>query len=72
MSDYKAIKECLEKNGETMIKLATGEKLELHTHNVTFDDSKKEIVVDGGSEKYWIDANQVVYYWIHKEKIEKE
>lgn len=72
MSNYEGIKESLEKNGETMIRLGTGEKLELHKHNVSFEDSKKEIVVDAGSEKYWIDAASVVYYWIHKEKIEKE
>ncbi len=70
MADYQTIKESVEKNGETMLRLDTGEKIELHKHNVTFNDSKKQIVVDAGTATYWIDAEKVAYYWIHKEGFE--
>ncbi len=72
MADYDAIKSSVQKNGETMIRLDTGEKIELHIHNVTFEDSRKEIVVDTGTESIWIPADKVAYYWIHKEGFEKE
>lgn len=72
MADYDSIKSSVEKNGETMIRLGTGEKIELHKHNVEFEDSKKEIIVDAGTEKIWIPADTVAYYWIHKEGFEKE
>jgi hypothetical protein len=70
MSNYNALKECLEKNGEVMIRLDTGEKLELHKHNVKFEDSRQEIIVDAVVETYWVDANKIAYYWIHREKVE--
>lgn len=70
MSNIKALKESLDKNGEVMIRLDNGEKIELHKHNVTFNDSTQEIVVDAASQTYWIDANKVSYYWIHREGIE--
>jgi hypothetical protein len=72
MANYEALKASLDKNGEVMIRLDTGEKLELHKHNVKFDDSTKEIVVDSGTETYWIGADRVSYYWLHKEAFEKE
>ena len=50
MVNYQALKSCLEKNGETMIRTDTGEKIELHKHNAKFDDSTKEIIVDASSE----------------------
>ena len=40
MANYNSIKASLEKNGELMIRLDTGDKIELHKHNVTFEDSK--------------------------------
>ena len=45
LSNYNALKTCVEKNGEVMIRTDTGEKIELHKLNVKFDDSIKEIVV---------------------------
>jgi hypothetical protein len=53
-----------------MIRLDNGEKIELHTHNVNYNDSTQEIVVDASSETYWIDANKISYYWIHREGFE--
>ena len=72
MVNYNALKACVEKNGEVMIRTDTGEKIELHKHNAKFDDSTKEIVVDAGGETYWIDSEKVSYYWIHREGFEKE
>ncbi len=67
MSNIKALKESLDKNGEVMIRLDNGEKIELHKHNVTFNDGAQEIMVDASSETYWIDTNKISYYWIHRE-----
>lgn len=71
MANYEALKSALDKYGEVMICIDTGEKLELHKHNVKFNDSTKEIIVDGGSETYWVEADKVSYYWIHKEGIKE-
>jgi hypothetical protein len=72
MASYDALKASVAKNGEVMIRLDTGEKIELHIHNVKFEDATKEIMVDAGTETYWIGADRVSYYWIHKERFEKE
>jgi hypothetical protein len=71
MANYDALKASLDKNGEVMIRIDTSEQIELHKHNVTFNDSTKEIVVDAGTETYWIGADRVSYYWIHREGFEK-
>ena len=72
MANYEALKSSVEKNGEVMIRLDTGEKIELHKHNVKFENDTKEIVVDAATETYWIGADRISYYWIHKEGMEKE
>ena len=72
MANFKALKESLEKNGEVMIKLDNGEKIELHKHNVTFNDSTQEVIVDAAKETYWIDVNKITYHWIHREGIERK
>ena len=72
MANYEALKASVEKNGEVMVRLDTGEKIELHKHNVKFENATKEIVVDASAETYWIGADRISYYWIHKEGIEKE
>jgi hypothetical protein len=69
MANYEALKASLDKN-EVMVRIDTGEQIELHKHNVTFNDSTKEIVVDAGTETYWIGADRVSYYWTHKEGFE--
>jgi hypothetical protein len=71
MANYDSIKNSVETNGEVMIRLGSGEELELHKHNVRFDDNTKEIIVDAGTEIYWVTADNVVYHWIHKEGIKK-
>ena len=72
MANFESLKSSVEQNGEVMVKLDTGEKIELHKHNVKFDDSTKEIIVDAATETYWIPAERVAYYWIHREGISKE
>jgi len=72
MANYEALKSSVEKNGEVMIRLDTGEKIELHKHNVKFENATKEVVVDAATETYWIGADRISYYWIHKEGMEKE
>ena len=41
MANYDALKDSLDKNGEVMIRLDTGEKLERHKHNVEVRLNKK-------------------------------
>lgn len=72
MANFQRIKDELEKSGELILKLGSGEKMELHKHNVSFDESTQEIKIDAASETYWISADAVVYYWIHREGMEKE
>lgn len=50
-----------------MIRLDTGEKIGLYKHNVKFENGTKEIVIDTGTEIFWIGADWISYYWIHKE-----
>jgi hypothetical protein len=71
MANYEALKNSIGKN-EVMIKLDTGDQIELYTHNVKFDDSTQEIVIDAGDETYWIGSDRVSYYWIRREGFEKE
>lgn len=44
-----------------MIRIDTGEQIELHIHNVRFNDPTNEIVVDAGIETYWMGADRVSY-----------
>jgi hypothetical protein len=71
MANYEALKASVAKNGEVMVRLDTGEKIELHIHNVKFDDTTKEVIVDAASETYFIGVDRVSYYWIHREGFEK-
>jgi hypothetical protein len=72
MANYESLRSSVENNGEVMVRLSSGEELELHKHNVRFDDGTKEIIVDAGTETYWINAENIAYYWIHKEGPKKE
>jgi len=72
MANYEALKASVAKNGEVMIRLDTGEKIELHMHNVKFDDATKEVIVDAATETYFIGVDRISYYWFHKEGMMKE
>jgi hypothetical protein len=50
-----------------MIRLDTGEKIELHIHNTKFDDATNEVIVHADSETYFIGVDRVSYYWFHKD-----
>lgn len=65
---YQHVKNALNKSGELMIKTSDGEVFELHLHNVKFLDASNLIELDAGHETYWIDGDQVVYFWIHRAK----
>jgi hypothetical protein len=52
MANYEALKASVDKNGEVIIRLDTGDKIELHKHNVKFEDTTSEIVVDAATETY--------------------
>ncbi|MGD9535188.1 MAG: hypothetical protein AB7V56_15640 [Candidatus Nitrosocosmicus sp.] len=72
IANYENIKKCLDESGEVMIILDNNESIELHKHNVKFDDTSQEIIIDARTETYWIGADKVSYYWIHKEGFSKE
>ena len=65
---YEQIKDKLTQAGELMIKVSDGQTFELHLHNTKFDDANKMIELDAGTETYWINADQVVYMWVHRVK----
>ncbi|GIW63334.1 MAG: hypothetical protein KatS3mg091_136 [Patescibacteria group bacterium] len=65
---YDKIKSALEKAGELMIKVSDGQTFELHLHNTKFHNDSRLIELDAGSETYWINAEEVVYMWIHRVK----
>jgi hypothetical protein len=64
---YQQVKKALKNYGELMVMVSDGRKFELHLHNVKFEDSSKLIYIDGGKEQYWVDGQEILYYWIHKE-----
>jgi hypothetical protein len=71
LANYESLKASLANYGEIMLQLDTGEKIELNKHNVKFKDATKEIVIDSGTETFWIGADRVSSYRIHKEGVEK-
>ena len=68
MNVYEFIKKHVAGSGELMVKVADGQKFELHIHNTKFDEKEKMIVLDAGAETYWINPDQIVYMWIHRVK----
>ena len=72
MTTLKQFKEILDEMGELMLMTDTGEKFELHKHNVKFDEQKDAIVIDASSETFWLDPAKIAYYWIHKEAKEEK
>ncbi|MEX1112626.1 MAG: hypothetical protein WEC84_04130 [Candidatus Andersenbacteria bacterium] len=64
---YEYIKSKLQQAGEVMIKSTEGQMFELHLHNTSFDDARRMIEIDAGTEVYWINGEEIAYAWIHKE-----
>jgi len=52
MANYENIKNCLDQNGEVMVRLDNNERIELHKHSVRFDDDSREIVIDTSIATY--------------------
>ena len=71
MANYEALKANVDKNGEVMIQVDTGEEIEIPKHKVRFEDSTKEIGVDAQTKSFRIGADRVSYFWTHKQGIEK-
>lgn len=65
MSKLKQIQTLLDEKGELMVMSDTGEKFELHKHNVDFDESSDTIEIDGGTKKFWLIPSKIAYYWTH-------
>lgn len=63
---YERLREALNENGELMIRLDSGEEAELHLHNTEFID-EPIVKVDADDEIYWLNAEKVEMYWIHKD-----
>lgn len=68
MYDY--VKTQLKEAGELMVKVSDGQTFELHLHNTKFNDEGRIIEIDAASETYWINGDEIVYSWIHREGIE--
>ena len=65
MTQLQTIQQLVEEKGELMVMSDTGEKFELHKHNVKFDDSSGLVEVDGGTKKFWLIPSKIAYYWTH-------
>jgi len=65
MSKLKQIQTLLDEKGELMVMSDTGEKFELHKHNVGFDEASDTIEIDGGTKKFWLIPSKIAYYWTH-------
>jgi len=65
MPKLQQLQQLVEEKGELMVMSDTGEKFELHKHNVKFDDSSDLVEIDGGSKKFWLIPSKIAYYWTH-------
>jgi len=59
------LQQLVEDKGELMVMSETGEKFELHKHNVKFDKSSDLVEIDAGTKKYWLLPSKISYCWIH-------
>lgn len=65
MTQIQQIQKLVEEKGELMVMSDTGEKFELHKHNVKFDDASGLVEIDGGTKKFWLIPSKIAYYWTH-------
>lgn len=70
MSKLQQIQTLLDEKGELMVKSDTGEKFELHKHNVKFNDNSDTIEIDAGTKKFWLIPSKIAYYWTHDKALE--
>ena len=55
-------KDALNEMDELMIQTDTGEKFDMHKHNLKFNEDKGTIEIDGISEVFWICPEKIAYY----------
>jgi len=65
MTKLQQIQKLVEEKGELMVMSDTGEKFELHKHNVKFNESSDLVEVDGGTKKFWLIPSKIAYFWTH-------
>jgi hypothetical protein len=65
MTQLEQLQKLVEDKGELMVMSDTGEKFELHKHNVRFDKSSELVEIDGGTKKFWLLPSKIAYYWTH-------
>ena len=63
---YELVKAELEKSGELMVKMDSGDTFELHKHNTEFDDANEVIKIHGSDETIWLPAGKIEQWWIHR------
>lgn len=63
---FERMERVLDEKGELMVKTAAGDELELHKHNVSFEEAPW-MQIDGDDEVHWLDAEKIERYWIHEE-----
>ena len=68
--DVKKVVKMVDEYGEVMIRTASGTTFELHKHNVEYDKKTGMLKIQGGTEIYWIAAENIDYFWIHKKAID--
>ncbi|MCV0400068.1 MAG: hypothetical protein K5785_08755 [Nitrosarchaeum sp.] len=65
MTKLQQLQKLVEEKGELMVMSNTGEKFELHKHNVKFNESSDLVEVDGGTKKFWLIPSKIAYFWTH-------
>lgn len=65
MVKLEQLQQMVEDKGELMVMSDTGEKFELHKHNVKFDKSTDLVEIDGGTKKFWLIPSKIAYFWTH-------
>lgn len=65
MANLEQLQQMVEDKGELMVMSDTGEKFELHKHNVKFDKSSDLVEIDGGTKKFWLIPSKIAYFWTH-------
>ncbi|MCV0411344.1 hypothetical protein [Nitrosopumilus sp.] len=65
MTKLTQLQKLVNEKGELMVMSDTGEKFELHKHNVKFDESSDLVEIDGGTKKFWLIPSKIAYYWTH-------
>lgn len=63
---FERLRTAIDEKGEVMVRMASGDELELHKHNVSVDEAPW-LEVGGDEETHWLNAQHVEHYWIHDE-----